>query len=59
MKRLGRPPIGDENMVHVTFRVPVAVLEAYRSKTNRSTHLRKALEAYMLTDEFKKDKPSS
>jgi hypothetical protein len=54
----GRPPLGDDRMISISIRLPTSLYEQYKQARRPSALMRKALEAYTLTEEFKKDYPS-
>lgn len=58
MTKIGRPPLGDDRMISISIRLPTSLYEQYKQARRPSSLMRKALEAYTLTEEFKKDYPS-
>ena len=55
MAKVGRPTIGDDKMVSISIRLPTTLYEKYKQMRYPSAAMRKALEAYVLTEEFEKD----
>lgn len=54
----GRPTLGDDRMISISIRLPTTLYDKYKQARRPSVLMRKALEDYTLTEEFKKDYPS-
>lgn len=58
MKRLGRPPKGEDRMVAISIRLPKQLIEKYRQADKPNALMREALQTFILTYTPERDKHS-